>query len=91
MLAGATFGDVARALWREHGLEAIDAIVVAERAFRGGDGTSPGLGRERVYLESLVRVRAHLGAHPDDEAVLATGQIALEAIDALRPLAPIGN
>jgi len=78
-------------LWRDHGLDAIDAVVVAERAFRGGDGSCPGLGRERVYLESLVRVRAHLDARPEDEAVLATGQVALEAIDALRPLAPTGN
>ena len=61
---------------------------MAERAFRGGDGSSPGLGRERVYLESFVRVRAHLAAHPDDEAVLASGQIALEAIETLRPLTP---
>jgi hypothetical protein len=91
MLAGATFGEVARLLWRDHGLDAIDAVVVAERAFRGGDGSCPGLGRERVYLESLVRVRAHLDARPEDEAVLATGQVALEAIDALRPLAPTGN
>jgi len=88
MIAGATFGEVARDLRRAHGLDAIAAVVVAERAFRGGDGSSPGLGRERVYLESFVRVRAHLAAHPDDEAVLASGQIALEAIETLRPLTP---
>jgi hypothetical protein len=84
MLAGAAFDEVAAALVREHGMEPRDAVVVAERAFRGGDGTRPGLGRERVYLEALVRVRAHLGAHPEDEAVLAAGQIAVAAIDALR-------
>jgi hypothetical protein len=84
MVAGASFADVASMLVEEHGLEAIDAVVIAERAFRGGDGTHPGLGRERVYLESFLRVRAHLEAHPDDETVMASGQVAVEAIGALR-------
>ena len=35
----------------EHGLSVRDAVLVAERAYRGGDGTTPGLGRERIYLE----------------------------------------
>lgn len=88
MLGGATFGEVATSLARDHGLGEVDAVVLAERAFRGGDGTRPGLGRERVYLESFVRVRAHLAARPGDEPVLASGQIALDAIDALAPLLP---
>ncbi len=91
MLAGASFADVASALTGEHGLEAADAIVVAERAFRGSHGERPGLGRERVYLESLVRVRAHLAARPEDDAVFASGQVAVEAIDALRPLVPAAH
>jgi hypothetical protein len=85
MLDGATFSDVARRLVDVHGLDEFDAVVVAERAFRGGDGTRPGLGRERVYLESFVRVSRHLAEHPDDEGVLSCGQISLEAIDTLRP------
>jgi hypothetical protein len=84
MLDGATFADVARSLVTAHDLDAADAVLVAERAFRGGDGTRPGLGRERVYLESFVRVQRHLEAQPDDESVLACGQIAVEAIDTLR-------
>jgi hypothetical protein len=84
MLEGATFGDVVRLLVGSHGVGAADAVVVAERAFRGGDGTGPGLGRERVYLESFVRVRRHLDDHPDDEAVLACGQIAVDAIEVIR-------
>jgi hypothetical protein len=91
MVAGAAFGDVARSLWRDQGFDAVDAVVVAERAFRGGDGSYPGLGRERVYLESLVRVRAHLAVHPDDEPVLASGQISIESVATLRPFAPTGN
>jgi hypothetical protein len=82
---GASFPDVAAALVREHGLPASDAVLVAERAFRGGDGLLPGLGRERVYLSSFVRVRRHLLARPDDEAVLAAGQVSLDAIEALAP------
>jgi len=84
MLEGASFGDVAQALVDAHGLDAPEAVVVAERVFRGSDGTRPGLGRERIYLESLVRVRRHLDAHPGDEDVLAAGQVSVDAIDALR-------
>ena len=56
MDGGATFADALSALVKEHGLPAADAVLVAERAFRGGDGTSPGLGRERIYLEAFLRV-----------------------------------
>jgi hypothetical protein len=85
MLGGATFADVASTLTGTHGLDAAEAILIAERAFRGGNGERPGLGRERVYLESLVRVRRHLTAHPLDDEVLASGQVAVDAIEALRP------
>ena len=86
MLDGASFADVAMSLVRQHGLDAADAVLVAERAFRGGDGAGPGLGRERVYLEGFVRVSAHLAAHPEDEAVMASGQVAVDAIAAVREL-----
>lgn len=88
MLDGGSFEDVASVLVREHGLDAADAIIVAERAFRGGDGTQPGLGRERVYLESFIGVRAHLARRPLDEVVLQSGQIAVDTVDALRRFAP---
>jgi hypothetical protein len=88
MRGGATFGDVASRLTREHHLDALPAVLVAERTFRGGDGERPGLGRERVYLESFVRLRAHLGVHPGDDAVLAAGQIAVDAAEALRTSVP---
>jgi hypothetical protein len=84
MLCGASFGDVARILKYAHGLDEAECVVVAERAFRGSDGTRPGLGRERVYLEAFVRVRERLDAHPEDERVLELGQISVAAIDALR-------
>ena len=84
MIGGAAFADVARALMRDHGLGALDAVVASERAFRGSDGTRPGLGRERVYLESFVRVRAHLEAHPEDESILASGQLSADAVGSVR-------
>jgi len=88
MLDGGPFAEIASDLVDTHGLDAADAVVVAERAFRGSDGRRPGLGRERVYLESLVRVRAHLTSHPEDERLLESGQVAVDAIEALRPFAP---
>jgi hypothetical protein len=84
MLHGAVFADTAMILKEAHGLDAADAIVVAERAFRGSDGSYPGLGRERVYLEAFVRVEAHLAKHPEDERLLEQGQVALDSLDALR-------
>ncbi len=88
MLDGATFEEVASALTATHGLDAAEAVIVAERAFRGSSGCHPGLGRERVYLESLVRVRRHLTAHPHDDAILGSGQVAVDAVETLRPFAP---
>jgi hypothetical protein len=81
---GASFGDVARKLVDAHGFDAADAVLVAERAFRGGDGVRAGLGRERVYLESFVRVRSVLAERPEDEAILSAGQVAIDAVEALR-------
>ena len=88
MLEGASFADVARALVDDHSIDPTEAVIIAERVFRGGDGAHPGLGRERVYLESLVRVRRHLTAHPEDDAVLAAGQVSVDATDVLRPYLP---
>jgi hypothetical protein len=63
-----------------------EAVLIAERAFRGGTGSSPGLGRERVYLDAFLRVTARLHAHPEDEVVLSRGQVAEAEIEAVRPL-----
>jgi hypothetical protein len=86
MADGATFADVTTTLTREHGHDAFQAVVIAERVFRGSDGVRPGLGRERVYVEALVRVRAYLAACPEDEAVLAAGQVSVEAAALLRTM-----
>jgi hypothetical protein len=88
MLHGASFADTAMILKDAHGLDAADAVVVAERAFRGSDGTYAGLGRERVYIEGLLRVETHLEGHPDHEWVLEQGQVSIDAAEALRAALP---
>jgi hypothetical protein len=40
-----------------------------------------------VYLAAYVRVKERLLARPEDEAVLASGQVAVDAVDAVRSLA----
>jgi hypothetical protein len=84
MVGGASFAEVTFELVGECGLDAVEAVIVAERAFRGSDGTHPGLGRERVYLESLLRVREHLSRRPQDDDLMATGQVGVGSLDALR-------
>jgi len=91
MDGGATFGDALSALIKEHGLPANEAVLVAERAFRGGDGTSPGLGRERIYLEAFLRVGEHLKRKPTDEGILTSGQVSLDSIPVLGPLVRKGR
>lgn len=86
MLDGATFADLTRWLVEERGRTPIQAVRLALRIFRGSDGTFPGLGRERVYLASFVRVRRHLGECPTDEALLRSGQVSLAALPDLRNL-----
>ncbi len=83
MDGGARFDENVLALVKEHGLAPREAVLVAERAYRGGDGSTPGLGRERIYLEAFLRVRDHLAKKPTDEGILTSGQVSLDAISTL--------
>jgi hypothetical protein len=85
MDGGARFYENVSALVKEHGLSVRDAVLVAERAYRGGDGMTPGLGRERVYLEAFLRVGEHLAKKATDEGILTSGQISIDAIPAIAP------
>jgi hypothetical protein len=85
MDGGARFHDNVMALVKEHGLSAREAVLVAERAYRGGDGATPGLGRERIYLEAFLRVSEHLGNRATDEGILTSGQISIDAIPTIAP------
>ena len=84
MRNGASFVEAVLFLAETHGVPIPEAIVVAERCFRGSDGSFAGLGRERIYLETFLRVRDWLVLHAADERVLASGQISLNSIATLR-------
>jgi hypothetical protein len=86
MGAGAGFADVVLGLVREHGVPCDGALDVAERAFRGSDGSGPGLGRERVYVAAWLRVGARLARRPEDEPILTSGQVGVDWIDVLSDL-----
>jgi hypothetical protein len=88
MTEGASFGDVITALVDDHGMEGPDAVILGERIFRGSNGATPGLGREWIYLDAFVRIETHLAEHPEDERVLASGQVGIDFIDALRGTCP---
>jgi hypothetical protein len=87
MRAGADFVEVFRKLASHSEGTPLDCLVrVATRTFRGSDGTFAGLGRESVYLPALLRVRAHLEKRPDDEEVLASGQVSVASLPKLARL-----
>jgi hypothetical protein len=82
---GATFVETVRALVSRDGAPLARAVAAAARAFRGSSGETAGLGRERVYLASFARVAACVRERPASEAVLASGQVAVDAVDVLAP------
>jgi hypothetical protein len=71
---GADFVETVRVLARDRGTPLADALRIAARAHRGG-----GLGREIVYLPSLLRVRALRQRRPALAQVLAMGLVSVEA------------
>lgn len=85
MRRGADFVEVVRLLHTHAPIER--AVRTTLRVFRGGTGRSPGVGRERIYLESYLRLRRHLAACPADEPIVASGQVAVAAAPALRGVA----
>jgi hypothetical protein len=87
MRSGADFVEVARMVL-DAGAPLECALRMTARVFRGSDGTFPGLGRESVYLPALARVKAHLAKRPGDERLLASGQVAVEALSMVRKVAP---
>lgn len=83
MERGASFTDVVGTLLA-YGLHPHTAISTASRVFRGSNGTTRGLGRERTYLEAYARVTRALHEDASCEKILASGQVAAEAIGVLR-------
>ena len=76
MDAGADFEEAMAAL-AHRGVPLAMALAAAERAYRGGDGRSGGLGREAAYVPAWVRVEAALARDAAWEPLLAAGQVAL--------------
>jgi hypothetical protein len=60
------------------------AVRAVERAYRGGDGRSAGLGRDRVYVPHYCEVREALRRTPELESFVTAGQVGLEAARLLR-------
>ena len=84
MRAGADFADAVE-LAIEQGETTDAALRIAERAYRGGSGAGPGLGREIVYIASYLRVKDRCARDPSAERVLAAGQVRCEWLDAAAP------
>ncbi len=85
MHAGATFGETAMALHREYGFSADDAIILTERAYRGG-----GVARDAVYLRAWIEVRNAIQAGQASVDALRMGRVSLRALPLLVPLREVG-
>jgi uncharacterized protein (TIGR02421 family) len=83
--SGASFGDTARLMLREHGFSAESAILIAERTYRGG-----GAARDSGYLAGYLRVRAAVSSGQASVDELRRGRVSLSAVPMLRELEPAG-
>jgi uncharacterized protein (TIGR02421 family) len=72
MHRGASFGETARWLYREHGFSALDAIALAERAYRGG-----GVARDSGYLLGWLEVRSALAEGATTLDALRAGRVGM--------------
>lgn len=78
---GASFGDTAQSLVREHGFSAAAAVSIAERTYRGG-----GVARDAGYLAGFLRVRAAITSGATDVDELRRGRVSLASLEPLREL-----
>ena len=85
MHAGAGFSDIARALVREHDFSSIEAVTLAERAFRAG-----GVARDAVYLTSWLRIRKAVLAGDATLPELQLGKVSLTSLPGVRRLVAAG-
>jgi len=85
MHAGASFGETARTLLRDHHFSATDAIAICERAYRGG-----GVARDVGYLSGYLRVRRALAQADTTLDELRMGRVGLDALPELRALSAQG-
>jgi uncharacterized protein (TIGR02421 family) len=81
MHAGVSFGDVARTLLHEHDFSPVEAVTLAERAFRAG-----GVARDAVYLTSWLRVRKAVLESSVTLDELQLGKVSLASLPEVRRL-----
>lgn len=79
--SGASFGETARHLHRHHGFSADVAVLVAERAYRGG-----GVARDAGYLFGYLRVRAALARGEATIDALRAGRVGLGELSTIADL-----
>jgi uncharacterized protein (TIGR02421 family) len=82
---GASFGETARTLYAEHGFSAEAAVLLAERAHRGG-----GVARDAGYLLGYLRVREALRQGQVQLDELRAGRVSVQAAPRLRPMLTLG-
>lgn len=85
MHSGAIFGETARQLHRAHGFSAEVAVLITERAYRGG-----GVARDAGYLYGYLRVRGALARGDATVDALRNGRIGLEDLPAIAELVDRG-
>ncbi|MBK7773275.1 MAG: DUF1704 domain-containing protein [Sandaracinaceae bacterium] len=79
---GASFAEAARRLHHDHGFSPDRAVVLCERAYRGG-----GVARDVVYLRSWLRVRRALRTAPRTIERMRIGKVGLDDLPELEWLA----
>jgi uncharacterized protein (TIGR02421 family) len=81
MHAGASFGETASCLYRDHQFSGAEAIAITERAYRGG-----GVARDAGYLLGYLRVRRALADGSTTLDEMRMGRVGLDALPVLREL-----
>lgn len=85
MHGGASFSDAAHALHRVERFSPVEAIGIAERAYRGG-----GVARDASYLLGYMRVHHAIASGTVTLDELRAGRLSIAAVPALRALTAAG-
>lgn len=83
--SGASFGETARTLFKQHGFSAETSVLITERAHRGG-----GVARDAGYLYGYLRVRAALESGAATVDALRAGRVGLDDLPVFAALEPFG-
>jgi len=78
---GATYSETVSRLMRQYGADPTTAVVVSERAHRGG-----GVARDICYLRGWLRVRAATEDEADARTLLQVGRVGVADLPWLRAL-----